>query len=195
MTETVRLLAAMNVALLMAVVGLVWLLTGGSASAETAVDRARANPGVVACYSKTTGAIRVLVSGRCLRTETRISLAGPGPQGPVGPAGPAGPQGPVGAQGPQGPAGKDAPVGRTVEVAFLTPGFCPPGTTAIFGGVTLLKDAFLSSNGGFNEYVTRVSLGRSPLNGDYTLSTTTTRPTIVKTDATLRACSATLVSR
>lgn len=193
MTQTVRLLAALNAALLMAVTVLVWLLTGSSATAETAVGQTRADPGVVACYAKKTGAIRVLVSGKCSRSEARITLGGTGPQGPMGPQGPAGAQGPVGAQGPQGPAGKDAPAGRTIEVAFLTAGSCPFGTTPSYGGVTILKDAYLSSYGGINEYVTRVSLTKSFFNGDYTLSTTTNRPSVVTTEGSLSACTATLL--
>lgn len=56
---------------------------------------------VAACYDKQTGAIRVLISGRCKGSEARINLGEPGP------AGPPGPQGPAGATGAQGPAGRD----------------------------------------------------------------------------------------
>lgn len=199
MTKTVRLLAALNGALIVAVAALVWLLTAnvaGAADTSTEVTP-RSDAGVPACFSKKTGAVRVLVSGSCLRSENRIQLGAAGPQGPAGPQGAAGAQGPVGPQGPEGPAGKDAPVGRTVDITFLTSGFsCPYGTTSsALGGLTVLKDAYLSQYGGFNEYATRVSLTKSLFNGDYTLNTTYGKPSVTTTDATLIACTATVVTR
>lgn len=192
MTKTVRLLAAMNGALMLAVVGLVWMLTASTAGADTqAAATPRSETGLAACYSKKTGDVRILVSGSCLRSETRIQLGAPGPQGPAGAAGPMGPQGPA------GPAGNDAPVGRTIDITFLTTGFtCPFGTTAsVLGGVDVVTDAYLVDYGGFNEYATRVSLTKSYFSGDYTLSTSYGKPSVYTSERSLRACTATVVTR
>lgn len=199
MTKTVRLLAALNGALLLAVAGLLWLLTANAAGAADTQAGAtpRSDAGVPACFAKKTGAVRVLVSGSCLRSETRIQLGATGAQGPAGPQGPAGAQGPVGPQGPEGPAGKDAPVGRTVDITFLTSGFaCPVGTTpAYFGGVDVVTDASLVSYGGFTDYLTRASLSKGFSSGEYTLSTSTGRPSVSTSETSLKACTATVVTR
>ena len=80
------------------------MIAGGAllaAPAATGEEAATRSTPVTACYDKQTGAIRVLISGRCKASEARIALGAPGP------AGPAGPQGPPGATGAQGPAGRD----------------------------------------------------------------------------------------
>ena len=57
---------------------------------------------IQACYAKSTGALRVVVStGACKSGEVAISWGQQGEQGPVGPTGP---------QGPAGPEGPGAPV-------------------------------------------------------------------------------------
>lgn len=111
----------LNVALLAAVAVLVALLVAtpaagsdalGEISATSAAERSA--EGVPACYNTNTGAIRVLVSGRCTRAEKRIVLGTPGPQGPQGlqgPQGAVGPQGPQGEAGIQGPKGDSGPTG------------------------------------------------------------------------------------
>jgi hypothetical protein len=197
MNRTIRLLAAMNAGLLMTVALLAWLLTAKAAEADeqslpTAATR---SSGVDACYDRKTGALRILTSGACLKKEAKIVIGAPGPQGPQGLPGAQGPQGPEGPSGPQGPAGKDAPTGRSVTFTFLTSSFgCPSGTSSSFTGPTLLRSASLSTVGGINEYVTRVTLSKSFLNNDYTLSTQTARPSIFTQDTTLTACTVTVTS-
>jgi len=75
-----------------------------------------------ACVNKTTGAVRLLLSGSCTASENPIALNIAGNQGPVGPKGPTGPkgdqgqkgqQGAVGAKGPTGPKGSQGPAGLT----------------------------------------------------------------------------------
>jgi hypothetical protein len=121
----VKVLAAANVVLLGMVALLVGLLAAGPAfgsggGSEGASDAAsgpavsRAATGVPACYSKKTGALRVLVSGTCSKAEARLTLGEPGPAGPqgaAGPVGPAGPQGVAGPEGPQGATGAQGPAG------------------------------------------------------------------------------------
>lgn len=198
MTKAVRYLAVMNGVLLMAVAGLLWLSTANAAGADTqGAAEPRSATGLASCYVKKTGALRVLTSGNCLRSETRVELGGQGPQGPTGPAGPPGALGPVGPQGPEGPAGKDAPVGRTIDITFLTSGFaCPVGTTpSYFGGIDVVTDANLVSYGGITSYLTRASLTKSYFNGDYSLNTSTGQPSVSTSETSLKACTATVVTR
>jgi len=79
---------------------------------------ATANTAYVACVSKSSGEIRLLIkSKKCTKNEKRtsINLAGArgdmGPTGPVGPLGPAGPAGDTGAPGARGDIGPTGPVG------------------------------------------------------------------------------------
>lgn len=197
MNPTIRLLAVMNAVLLMAVALLAWLLTAKTAEAEEQSVQAASprSSGVTACYDRKTGALRILTSRACLKKEAKIVIGAPGPQGPQGLPGAQGSQGPEGPAGPQGPAGKDAPAGRSVTFTFLTSGFgCPSGTSSSFTGPTLLKSASLSTVGGINEYVTRVTLSKSFFGDDYTLSTQTARPSIFTQDTTLTACTVTVTA-
>lgn len=86
-----------------------FLLVGG-AVAWAAVPAA--NGEITACYSNTTGLMKVIdaEAGRtCGRGDTKLTwnqIGPPGPAGEPGPAGPAGPPGPEGTQGPAGPGVK-----------------------------------------------------------------------------------------
>ena len=67
---------------------------------------------ISACYSNTTGALRVIDTGTsCRNGETALTISQTGPQGPQGVQGPAGPAGPQGPQGPQGSAGPQGATG------------------------------------------------------------------------------------
>lgn len=156
-----KAMMALNVALLAAVGVLVALLVATPAAGSDALREVyatdatgRSADGVPACYSTKTGAIRVLVSGRCARTEKRIVLGTPGPQGPQGlqgpqgAVGPQGPQGEVGIQGPKGdsgPAGPQGPAGSAGcqwrEIYAPTSNFLDLG----WNSYTVLRD--VSSNG------------------------------------------------
>jgi hypothetical protein len=195
--RTIRLLAVMNAALLMAVALLAWLLTAKAAEAEerSAPVTSPRSSGVDACYDRKTGSLRILTSRACAKKEGKIVIGAPGPQGPQGAPGAQGLQGLQGPAGPQGPAGKDAPAGRSVTFTFLTSSFgCPSGTSTSFTGPTLVRDASLSSVGGINEYVTRVTLSKSFFSDEYTLSTQTARPSILTQDTTLTACTVTVMT-
>ena len=65
------------------------------------------------CYTKSTGAIRIIDDGvtTCKQGETSLNWNQKGAQGPIGPAGPAGTQGPAGPTGEPGPAGPQGPKG------------------------------------------------------------------------------------
>lgn len=129
MSIPMRALIAMNVALLAAVALLLSLLMANPASGaddgETAspevVLAPAASKAVKGCWHKRTGEIRVLITGRCEKSENRITLGEPGPIGPRGLQGPAGPQGQTGAQGPQGPKGEAADCSYFDRVTVYAP--------------------------------------------------------------------------
>lgn len=94
---------ALGVALTAGVLG---ATTGAGATEDDSDTVAVARSGgVPACYDKRTGALRVLISGRCKASETRIVIGEPGPRGP---------QGPQGATGPAGRDGNDCPHTSTI---------------------------------------------------------------------------------
>jgi hypothetical protein len=120
------------------------LFTGGIAFA-TIPD----SSGVVhGCYSKTSGALRVIDTGKsqkCAISELAVSWnqTGPkgaaGPVGPTGPAGNVGPKGSTGAQGPQGTYGNanlTLVQTTTYITAYSTQAFayCPGGKRIVSGG-------------------------------------------------------------
>lgn len=88
---------------------------------------------VTACINKKTSAFRYSSSGKCSKTETRLTwnVSGPaglqgirgeqGLQGPRGNAGDAGPAGPTGPTGPLGPTGLTGPAGATGTVGATGP--------------------------------------------------------------------------
>lgn len=74
---------------------------------------------IILCANKKTGVTVYRASGRCLKTERKVTISqqavsvtgaqGPaGPAGPTGATGPAGPTGPTGATGATGAAGSNA---------------------------------------------------------------------------------------
>jgi hypothetical protein len=63
------------------------------------------SPQIRACANRDTGALRLLVEGRCTKRERLIVWSQEGPVGPTGVAGSAGSRGPIGPQGPAGPQG------------------------------------------------------------------------------------------
>jgi hypothetical protein len=93
------------------------LALAGAVTYATIPDSA----GVVnGCYTRLTGALRVIDTGAgqtCLRFETPISWNQVGPQGPAGATGPQGAQGPQGVQGDPGPAG---PAGSALAYAHVS---------------------------------------------------------------------------
>jgi len=86
------------------------------------------------CYNKTTGALRVAVSGKgCGSNELPLDWNSSGPPGPTGPTGPRGPTGPQGSpgQGSTGPTGATGPTGPTGASATGVTG--PTGDTGPTG--------------------------------------------------------------
>src|SRR5687767_5050186 len=117
----------LRVPTVMAAVLAVMILTSGVAITLAA-------SGVInACYSKTTGVLRV--SNYCLPTETAITWNQVGPQGPAGPRGPQGAQGPRGPQGPAGPAAQSVVV-QGADIVFAG----PAGTVSPLGHVACPDD-------------------------------------------------------
>jgi hypothetical protein len=72
-----------------------------------------ANGVIHGCYTKSTGAIRVIDDSvtNCTSKETALNWNVQGQQGPQGATGPQGLQGPQGTSGPQGPQGVQGPAG------------------------------------------------------------------------------------
>jgi collagen triple helix repeat protein len=110
--------------------GLVVLALGGGVAFATIPG-----PGGVihGCYTKLSGAVRVIDTGSCRPTESALTWNQTGPQGPQGPQGPKGAQGaqgPQGApglqgakgdQGPEGPSGQQGPKGDTGDAGPAGP--------------------------------------------------------------------------
>ena len=79
------------------------------------------------CANKKTGVTVYRVSGKCLKTERRITItqaavAVAGVTGPQGPTGATGPQGPTGATGPQGPTGATGGISRSCSSGIIRAG-------------------------------------------------------------------------
>lgn len=74
---------------------------GGGAYAATSNSSTR----IHACYSLSTGTLRLSLSGRCRHRQRAVSWSQEGPTGPAGPQGAQGSQGAQGPQGTQGPTG------------------------------------------------------------------------------------------
>jgi Phage Tail Collar Domain/Collagen triple helix repeat (20 copies) len=97
-----------------------FIALGGSAYAVAGQRKTAAV--IRACYSKSTGALRVLRSGRCGAGEKLLTWNQQGPQGlagaagHVGATGSAGPQGAAGPPGGAGPRGVTGPTGPTGTV-------------------------------------------------------------------------------
>src|SRR3954467_15717863 len=90
----------------LAVLLVVGLLAGGS----IAYSAMSAGPSAIhACYSKTTGAVRITT--KCKSTEFAITWNKAGANGKVGKTGPPGTRGKAGPQGPGGPTGATGPTG------------------------------------------------------------------------------------
>lgn len=81
------------------------VILGTSAIAATSI--AAGGSQVSICANRATGALRLLKSGACKKTETLVRVGVRGPQGLPGPQGAAGPVGPA---GPAGPAGDSSVV-------------------------------------------------------------------------------------
>lgn len=65
-----------------------------------------------ACYSKSTGDVRIVLSAsQCKSTEQAVSWNTAGPVGPQGPIGPKGEKGATGLEGPKGATGLQGPAG------------------------------------------------------------------------------------
>ena len=99
--------AARRVVPLLAACSIVLALAGGAAVAQAAGEDGT----IDGCYSKATGALRILESGSCRSYETAVSWNAEGPEGPAGPVGPQGPAGADGEDGAPGPAGDDGATG------------------------------------------------------------------------------------
>lgn len=134
-----------------------------ASAVDTNTEAALASPrsdGVPACADKKTGALRLLTSGRCARTENAITLGGPGPvgpQGPVGPEGPTGPQGPAGPQGPKGDTGLQGATGPTGPV-----GPQGPVGTGCRNTTTITAPSYSSE---WNSYTVQTTWGSSSFRG------------------------------
>lgn len=106
----------------LAVLGSVAIATGAIPGADGVID---------GCYTKSTGALRVIdtegsIPVTCKTSEAALSWNQKGPTGPAGPAGPPGPKGDpclssdpscVGPAGPQGETGPAGPQGEPGSVA------------------------------------------------------------------------------
>lgn len=87
---------------------------------------------IVACANKKSGVLRYVKSGKCLRTETKLSWNQQGVQGPAGSTGPNGATGPIGPSGAAGVAG----VSPTLPPpTCATGGACVVGDTGPGGGI------------------------------------------------------------
>lgn len=141
-------------------VGLVAMALGGSLGASMVAWADSEHEVISGCYSKHTGALRIVTKGEdCRAQETAIQWNQEGPGGPPGPAGPQGEQGPVGPQGPagppgpqgeRGPAGPEGPAGglagrevvlseftvprSTAEFTYVATARCPDGKVVVGGG-------------------------------------------------------------
>lgn len=139
------------------------VLSNTASADSTWVESSPSNPrseGIAACANKKTGVLRMLVSGRCARTETPVILGGPGPagpQGPVGPEGPVGPMGPSGPQGPKGDVGPQGPIGST--------GATGPQGPAGTGCRNTISIAAPSYSSEWNSYTVQTSYGSSSFRG------------------------------
>jgi len=102
---------------------------------------------ISACYSKSTGSIRIVVSvGACKNGEVGItwdSSGAPGATGPTGPAGPAGPTGAAGATGAQGPDGAIGPIGPQGAQGEQGPQG-DPGTPGANGSIVYHASSYLN---------------------------------------------------
>src|SRR5690348_9833428 len=119
------------------------VLVGGIAMAP----RDAAADVISACYSKSTGSIRIVVSvGACKNGEVGITwdttgaTGATGATGPAGPAGATGATGPTGPQGPEGPIGPMGPQGAQGEVG--TQG--EPGTPGANGSIVYHASSYLN---------------------------------------------------
>jgi hypothetical protein len=87
---------------------------GAGAAAYSGVTAAGT---VLSCWSRSTGAVRIVDHFPCRAGEQSLSWSqrgpagAPGQSGPAGPAGPTGQPGPAGATGPAGPSGGPGPQG------------------------------------------------------------------------------------
>ncbi|MFL5955743.1 MAG: hypothetical protein ACJ76I_16725, partial [Gaiellaceae bacterium] len=81
------------------------------------------NGTIHACYSKTSGAVRIIdfPTQNCTATENPISWSQTGPTGPTGPSGPTGPTGPKGDTGNTGPTGLSGPTGPSGDTGNTGP--------------------------------------------------------------------------
>jgi hypothetical protein len=95
----------------LAVLGSVAIATGAIPGADGVID---------GCYTKSTGALRVIdtegsIPVTCKSSEAALSWNQQGPTGPEGPQGETGPEGPQGETGPEGPQGETGPEGPQGE--------------------------------------------------------------------------------
>ena len=92
-----------------------------------------------ACYSKSTGDVRIVLSAsQCKSTEQAVSWNTVGPAGPQGPIGPKGEKGATGLEGPKGATGLQGPAGLKGATGAAGPAGAtgpqgPSGTQNLFG--------------------------------------------------------------
>jgi hypothetical protein len=131
----------------MAFLALVFAMGGFAVAANESATSTK----IRACYSKKSGALRVVKGNkRCRRTERSLKWNKRGPAGARGPAGPigaagstgaAGTDGQAGATGPQGPAGSDAQFNGAAAGGALTGAFPNPGLAADSVGAAQLASS------------------------------------------------------
>lgn len=139
------------------------LLSSTASAGDTQLESSQTLPrteGIAACADKKSGALRMLVSGRCTRTETRVTLGGPGPAGPQGPAGPEGPVGPAGPAGPQGPKGDVGPQGPVGSTGATGPQ--GPAGTGCRNTISIAAPSYSSE---WNSYTVQTSYGSASFRG------------------------------
>jgi type VI protein secretion system component Hcp len=93
------------------VVATVALIAAATGFAAASIPGARGT--ITACYSKKTGALRVVdETKKCKASERRLTFASSGLPGPTGETGSPGPAGPAGETGPTGPKGDQGEKGE-----------------------------------------------------------------------------------
>ena len=134
---------------------------------------------IVACANKTTGAMRYSSSGKCAKTETKVSWNIAGTNGTNGTAGTAGAKGETGAAGTNGLAGTAGAAGVNATLAITQQSVCD-GTDDGAVADEVCKVGMTGPGGGLiffvdynNEYATYDYLEAAPADATYASSATT----------------------
>lgn len=94
-------------------------IVAGSTVAFSAYSGSNSRGEVLACFTRTSGALRIVDHFPCRSTEQQMTWnvkgpkGDPGPQGPAGAPGAKGEPGPAGSPGPAGPQGQPGPPGAS----------------------------------------------------------------------------------